>query len=112
MRASKACTSYRALLDWYWRIHDPTSVDKQGADEGPEYRSVIFVHSADQRAAAEASRTALARTSPAPIVTAIESAGNFRPAADEHQDYYARNRAGAYCQEVIAPHLRAAGLAD
>ena len=105
-------TSYHVMLDWFWRVHDPTSLNEQGEDVGPEYRSVIFVHSAAQRRAAEASRAAWQERVDRPIVTEIEDASVFHPAADRHQDYYARDREGEYQQRVIAPHLRAAGLED
>lgn len=105
-------TSYDTLLDWFWRVHDPASFNKQGGDEGPEYRSEIFVRGAQQRAEATASRAALQAAFERPIVTTITDATRYYPARDEHQDYYAKNKDGQYCQTVIAPHLRGAGLED
>jgi len=107
-----AVTSYDTLLDWFWRVHDPSSFNKQGGDEGPEYRTEIFVRGAGQRASALASRAALQETSERPIVTTITDATRYYPAREEHQDYYAKNRDGQYCQTVIAPHLRSVGLED
>lgn len=104
--------SYATLLTWFWVVHDPTSVDRQGEDEGPEYRSVIFYHSAQQRDVALRSRDAAAGDHLEPIVTEITAAGGFHIATEEHQDYYRRNRESEYCRRVIAPHLRDAGLEE
>jgi peptide-methionine (S)-S-oxide reductase len=104
--------SYDELLGWFWSIHDPTSFNRQGEDEGPEYRSVIFVHSDAQEDAARASMERAGSAYVLPIVTLIERAGRFYPAAEKHQDYYARNRTNPHCRTVIAPHLRAVGLDD
>lgn len=112
VRFDPEVTSYDLLLDWFWRVHDPASLNKQGADEGPEYRSEIFVRGDAQRSAAIASRTALQANSERAIVTVITGATRFYPAREEHQDYYAKNKDGQYCQTVIAPHLRSAGLED
>lgn len=102
--------SYEELLEWYWRIHDPTSVNKQGEDEGPEYRSVIFVNGFEQQVLAETSREQAGRRFDRPIVTTIEAADRFYPAAEKHQDYWQRNKNGEYCERVITPHLEAAGV--
>lgn len=102
--------SYDALLDWFWIVHDPTSLDRQGADEGPEYRSVLFVRGGEQRLIATASREEISSSYERPIQTVIEEAGRFYPASEKHQDYYTKNRESQYCQTVIAPHLEGAGL--
>lgn len=104
--------SYSELLDWFWRIHDPTSLNRQGEDEGPEYRSAVFYHSERQRAVAEASRAAAAEGLARPIVTEVTAAGPFFAAPAEHQDFYRRNRETEYCRSTIAPHLRRAGLEE
>ena len=77
---------YSELLDWFWRLHDPTTRDRQGNDVGPQYRSVIFYHSDEQRRAAEASRAAADASGGfgAPIVTEIAEAGVFCPAENYH----------------------------
>ncbi|MDA1265574.1 MAG: peptide-methionine (S)-S-oxide reductase MsrA, partial [Planctomycetota bacterium] len=102
--------SYEELLTWFWTLHDPTSINKQGEDEGPEYRSVIYAHSEAHRRAATASRKDVQANTVRPIVTSIEASSVFYPAAENHQDYYARNKANAQCQTVIGPHLEAIGL--
>lgn len=80
---------YERLLDLFWSSHDPTQRDRQGPDVGSQYRSAIFYHSDEQRASAEASRTALeaARRFARPIATRIEAAGPFWRAEEYHQRY-------------------------
>jgi peptide-methionine (S)-S-oxide reductase len=100
--------AYDRLLDVFWRIHDPTSLNRQGADEGTQYRSAVFYHSDAQRRAAEASKAKLdaAGTLGKKIVTEIVPAGEFYPAEDYHRDYFNRNRNAPYCRYVILPKLR------
>jgi peptide-methionine (S)-S-oxide reductase len=85
-----ARVSYRELLDVFWGIHDPTQLNRQGPDVGTQYRSAIFTHSADQEAAARASRDALAasRSFGRPIATEIVPAGPFWRAEEYHQRYF------------------------
>jgi peptide-methionine (S)-S-oxide reductase len=85
--------SYEKLLEVYWVNVDPTVKDRQFCDAGTQYRTTIFVHTAAQRQAAEASKAALEKSKPfkAPIVTPVEMAGTFYPAEDYHQDYYVKN---------------------
>ncbi len=106
--------SYEELLGWFWKMHDPTTPDRQGEDVGPQYRSVIFHHTEEQRRAALASKQALqeAGTFGAPIVTAIEPAGVFWPAEQYHRDFYRRNPGNNYCRVVIAAKLRKLGFGD
>ena len=106
--------SYAELLEWFWRLHDPTTKDRQGNDVGPQYRSAIFVHSDEQRRAAEASRAAADASGAfgAPIVTEISDASTFYPAEGYHQEYYRENREQPYCRFVIAPKLGKLGLKD
>ena len=88
--------SYAELVEHFWNIHDPTSLNRQGWDVGTQYRSAIFVHSEEQRRIAEASRRKL-ETSGAykdPIVTEIVEAKEFWPAEEYHQGYYAKRRRG------------------
>ncbi|HKX46663.1 MAG TPA: peptide-methionine (S)-S-oxide reductase MsrA, partial [Planctomycetota bacterium] len=105
--------AYAELLAWFWRLHDPTTVDRQGADVGPQYRSVIFAHDAAQRDAAERSKRAADASGAfaAPIVTEIAPAATFYPAEDYHHDYYRRNKRQGYCTFVIHPKLAKLGLA-
>ncbi|MFP4202858.1 MAG: peptide-methionine (S)-S-oxide reductase MsrA [Opitutales bacterium] len=102
--------SYDTLLDWLWRSHDPTTPDRQGADVGPQYRSVIFYHNEDQRQRAEASKEAAHTHFDAPIVTEIKPAGVYYPAEDYHQKYHRENRDAPYCRMVIDPKLETLGF--
>lgn len=79
--------SYQDLLETFWRSHDPTQLNRQGPDIGTQYRSVIFVHSAEQRSAAEESKGTVAQRHTREVVTQIEDAPPFWPAEDYHQRY-------------------------
>ncbi len=107
VRFDPAAVSYPELLEVFWRSHDPTTPDRQGADAGPQYRSVVFAHSAGQREQAERYKAAIdaAGVYPAPVVTAVVPFEAFYPAEADHQDYFARNRRAGYCRAVIAPKL-------
>jgi len=98
--------SYDKLLTVFWQAHDPTTLNRQGADEGPQYRSIILYHSDAQRLAAEKSRTAAQKNFKHPIVTEIVPFTKFYPAEDYHQEYYDKNSKAFYCQIVIAPKLQ------
>ncbi len=102
--------SYQRLLDVFWRAHDPTTLNRQGADVGTQYRSAIFYADGAQRAAAEASKQAAQSEFGGRIVTEIVPLDAFYPAEDYHRDYYNRNRQAPYCRAVIAPKLRKLGL--
>ncbi len=110
VRFDPSVISYEALLEWFWRLHDPTSLNRQGADVGTQYRSVIFVHSPEQREVAERSKAAAQEHFKDPIVTEITDAGPFYPAEDYHQNYYRTNKTQGYCRMVIAPKLEKLGL--
>ncbi len=99
--------TYRDLLDVFFTIHDPTQLNRQGADVGTQYRSAVFPHNEEQRAEAERAIKELEATRAwdAPIVTTIEPMKAFYPAETYHQDYYARNPRQSYCQAVIAPKI-------
>lgn len=101
---------YKTLLDWLWRSHDPTTLNRQGADRGTQYRSAIFYHNEEQRAIAEASKTKAQEYFKDPIVTEITAASEFYPAENYHQDYYRQNKTAPYCQMVIRPKLKKLGL--
>lgn len=99
--------SYRTLLTIFFASHDPTTVDRQGADVGPQYRSVVFYTTAAQREEAEAFIQELtdSSTEGEPIVTSVEPLEKFYPAEDYHRDYYVRNKSAGYCQIIINPKL-------
>ncbi len=103
-----AVISFAELLEVFWLCHDPTTLNRQGADIGTQYRSAIFYHDEAQHAIAEQSlRSAEAeRLWPAPIVTEIVPFTNFYPAEAYHQDYYHVNQQQQYCRIVIEPKLR------
>ena len=103
-----AQVGYRDLLDIFFAIHDPTTLNRQGNDAGTQYRSVIFYAGDEQLRQAEQAIADLtaARAFPNPIVTAIEPAQNFYIAEKYHQEYYAGHSSAPYCQYVIAPKLR------
>ncbi|HLQ37729.1 MAG TPA: peptide-methionine (S)-S-oxide reductase MsrA [Planctomycetota bacterium] len=102
--------TFEQLLDWFWKLHDPTTKDRQGADVGTQYRSAIFYHSEAQRLAALASKQQAQAQFAAAIVTEITAAGPFYSAEAYHQDYFQRNPSGGYCRAVIAPKLHKLGL--
>lgn len=92
-----AQTSFEAILDAFWALHDPTTLNRQGPDNGSQYRSAIFVHGPEQRAMAEASKTKAQARFQQPIVTEITDAQAFWPAEDYHQQYVAKKGLGAAC---------------
>lgn len=98
--------SYEKLLEWFWALHDPTTLNRQGADVGTQYRSAIFYHSDEQKKQAEASKKAAADDFTDPIVTEITEASTFFPAENYHQDYYFQNKNQGYCRAVISPKLK------
>ncbi len=98
--------SYEEVLEWFWRMHDPTTINRQGADKGSQYRSAVYYHNDQQKEIAERLKKQLAPNFDGPIVTQIEKAEKFYPAEKEHQDYFSRNPTAGYCSVVIAPKLR------
>lgn len=97
--------TFEKLLDTFWEAHDPTTLNRQGADVGDQYRSIILYHSEAQKAAAEKSKAAAAKHFSDPIVTQIEPLKKFYPAEVDHQDYYRLNPNAGYCRVVIKPKL-------
>lgn len=101
-----AVISYEKILDVFWQCHDPTTLNRQGPDAGTQYRSAIFFHSPEQRAAAEQSKdranVALFRGG---IVTEIVPLRQFFVAEDYHQDYFRKHPEQPYCQVMIVPKL-------
>ena len=99
--------SYRGLLEVFFNIHDPTTLNRQGNDRGTQYRSAIFWHNAAQKTEAEAfvARLAEERAYADPIVTEIVAASTFWPAEAYHQDYYRNHPNQPYCMFVVAPKV-------
>lgn len=100
-----AKVSYEKLLDLFWECHDPTSLNRQGNDEGTQYRSVIFYHSEKQKLAAEKSRQEAQKDFSKPIVTEIKPLTAFYKAENYHQNYYNNHSNAPYCRFVIKPKL-------
>ena len=100
--------TYEELLEVFFKTHDPTSLNKQGADEGPQYRSSVFYHDEEQKEAAEKYIRKLNESGEyrRRIVTKLEKATKFYPAEEYHQDYYRRNPNAGYCQFVVADKVR------
>jgi len=103
-----AVISYEDLLYIFWRTHDPTTLNRQGNDLGSQYRSVIFYHDEEQKAAAEKSKaeTDASDLWPQKIVTEISSLPDFYPAEEYHQDYYRLNGSQPYCRLIIDPKMQ------
>ncbi|MBL8018811.1 MAG: peptide-methionine (S)-S-oxide reductase MsrA [Leptospirales bacterium] len=101
-----AVVSFETLLETFWACHDPTTLNRQGADTGTQYRSAIFFHDDKQKATAIKSREKAQTELSDPIVTEIVPLTKYYPAEDYHQNYYNDNRTAGYCQVVIRPKLR------
>ncbi len=102
--------SYAELLEVFWACHDPTTLNRQGADVGSQYRSVIFYHDAEQKRVAEDSRQAAQKDFQEPIVTEIAPLPEFYGAEAYHQNYYRENPGAPYCMFVIRPKMNKLGL--
>lgn len=99
--------SYEKIVSWFWDLHDPTTLNRQGNDVGTQYRSAIFYHNDDQKKIAEASKAAAKVNFKDSIVTEITKASEFYPAENYHQNYYAENKSkNPYCRFVIEPKLK------
>jgi peptide-methionine (S)-S-oxide reductase len=99
--------SYKELLEIFWKTHDPTTLNRQGADVGKQYRSVIFYHNKEQKNEAEYYKDQLEKSKiwKNKIVTEISRFEKFYPAEDYHKDYYRNNPANTYCHFVITPKV-------
>ena len=99
--------TFPELLEVFWTAHDPTTLNRQGADEGTQYRSVIFYHNEKQKKIAESYKEKLnaEKAFPGPVVTEISPFTVFYKAEDYHQDYYDKNGEAPYCRIVIAPKV-------
>ena len=93
------------ILDVFFTLHDPTQLNRQGNDIGTQYRSAMFFHDDAQRALFEEARDRAAELWGAPPVTVIESAGDFYPAEEEHQNFFAKNPGQGYCMAVAVPKV-------
>lgn len=102
-----AMVSFQELLDVFFVIHDPTTLNRQGNDAGTQYRSAIFYHTPQQKADAEAviARLSAAKLWGDPIVTEVTPATSFYMGENYHQEYFARNPYQPYCQAVVAPKV-------
>ncbi len=97
--------SLEQILKIFFGIHDPTSLNRQGGDEGPQYRSIILYSSEEQREAVEDFMNEIAHNYDRPLVTELKKLESFWPAEDYHHDYYRKNPNQAYCRVVIQPKL-------
>lgn len=99
--------SYKTLLDVFWKLHDPTTLNRQGGDIGTQYRSVIFYHDATQKKIAQESKEAVEASGlyKDAVVTHIEPFTSFYKAEDYHQEYYDTNSTNPYCRIVIDPKI-------
>jgi len=100
-----AIISYDKLLEVFWEAHDPTTLNRQGADHGTQYRSIILYSNDAQKAAAEKSKAEAAKHFSSPITTQIVPLTKFYSAEDYHQNYYNTHKSQGYCQFVIGPKL-------
>lgn len=101
-----AVITYEKLLEVFFRLHDPTTLNRQGNDTGFEYRSIIFYNSEKQKETAEKAKTSGQKMYKDPIVTAIEPFTPFYKAEPQHQNYYERNTDAPYCRYVIDPKIQ------
>jgi peptide-methionine (S)-S-oxide reductase len=107
VRFDPAVTSYQEILDVFFAVHDPTTLNRQGGDVGTQYRSVVFTHSTEQQ---ETALRRIAELNAAgiwsrPIVTEVKSLEHFFPAEDYHQHYFQQNPGQPYCQAVVGPKV-------
>ena len=97
--------TYKEIIDLFWDAHDPTTLNRQGNDVGPQYRSIILYHNEEQKKIAEASKAAAQKKFTDPIVTEIVSLKKFYPAEDYHQNYAVENPYQGYVRGVVAPKV-------
>ena len=103
--------SYQEVLELFWKLHDPTTPNRQGNDVGTQYRSIICYHDERQHDISLVSKVQVAEKFPNPIVTEIVPLEAFYPAERYHQNYYSQNRNAGYCRVVITPKLSKLGMA-
>ncbi len=103
--------TFEKVLAWFWDLHDPTTLNRQGNDVGDQYRSAIYYNSDEQKKVAESSKAAAQANFKDPIVTEITKASEFYPAENYHQNYYKENKSkNPYCRFVIEPKLKKLNL--
>ncbi|TVQ25685.1 MAG: peptide-methionine (S)-S-oxide reductase [Spirochaetaceae bacterium] len=102
--------SYDRILETFFKAHDPTTVDRQGADVGSQYRSIIFYHSDEQKLIAERMVDTVQKLLGKPVVTRIEPSAEFYAAEAYHDRYFDRNPGAGYCRVVIQPKLQKLGM--
>lgn len=100
-----AVVSYREILEIFFTIHDPTTLNRQGNDSGTQYRSVIYFHTPEQQEVAKQVIAEMANVWDAPIVTELSPAANYFKAEDYHQNYFRQNPLQGYCAFVVAPKV-------
>jgi len=98
--------TYDTILEVFWAIHNPTTLNRQGNDVGPEYRSIILYHNQQQKAVAEKSLAAVQKLWDDPVVTELAPLKTFYPAEEEHQNFFAKHPEFGYCQVIINPKLQ------
>ncbi len=98
--------SYREILEIFFEIHDPTTLNRQGNDVGAQYRSIILYVDERQKQLTEQVMAVVAGKYDVPLVTELRAFKKFYPASDEHQDYFNRNSDAAYCRLIIEPKLK------
>ena len=96
---------FEELLEVFWQVHNPTTLNRQGADVGTQYRSVIYYHNEAQKEISEIIVKEMSLYYTNPIVTEISPLQTFYEAEEDHQDYYANNQTAGYCTAVISPKL-------
>ena len=99
--------SFEALLHVFFKLHDPTTLNRQGGDVGTQYRSAVFYHNPEQKDVAERLKREVneSRVYSKPVVTEVTAIGDFYPAEDYHLDFYDQNRAYPYCRVIIDPKI-------
>ena len=98
--------TFAQIVEQFWQAHDPTTLNRQGADVGTQYRSAIYTYNDAQQNIAERSKTEVQKQFKEPIVTEIQPLNKFYPAENYHQDYYKNNPNAPYCMFVIRPKLK------
>jgi peptide-methionine (S)-S-oxide reductase len=102
--------SLRGILDTFWKAHDPTTRNRQGADVGTQYRSIILYENEEQKRIAEESMQDAQGRFDSPIVTELEPLDTFYKAEEYHQDYFEKNPNAGYCRVIINPKLKKLGM--
>lgn len=108
IRFDPVIISFEKILEVFFKLHDPTTQNRQGADVGSQYRSAIFYHSDKQKQVSEEVKTEIEKSKiyPNPIITEITAFTNFFEAENYHQDFYQKNQNSSYCQIVIDPKIQ------